>query len=1026
MAKQSSLSKTIQWWGIIFLLVVGGSIIALDTTFSYRDFQARAAQFRTNYIDRQKEEVKQEVELVVTMINYEQLLAEQATRDQIQVRVEEAYAVAENIYRQNQTTKNDTDIQQMIVDALRPIHHTRGRGYYFITRMDGIKILFADKPEIEGRNLLDMQDTHGQYVIKDIIAIATRSGEGFYEYHWTKPGAEGNDFKKISFVKLFEPYGWIIGTGLYVDDVDKQIKNNLLSLISRVRFGQEGYIFVDCFNGDALVSNGKLLDEPKKLWQSFNGDPEEVKAIFAKEYDTALLPEGDYINYGWQKLTTADHKSAKTSFICGIPELQWIVGAGFYHDDVEADIAMMRTKLNSQIRRKITFSSLVFAGILTLFLFFFSRLNHQLKNDFNLFLSFFNRATHFDEKIDLNQVHFAELDQMAKNANQMLQDKDLAQQELQQSEIKYRDLIENSPDIHYQTDMEDNIVYISRSVQRLSGYTVEELVGRKMADCYATPGERDAFLTVLKKDGYINDFITQLQCKDGSFCWTSSNAQFYKDNNGNILGVDGISRDVTQRIQTERLLRDREAKLESILQAASTGIGVMVNRVFQEVNQRFCDMVGYSEPELLGKDSRMVYPSDEEHARVGREQMAFIHEPSVITVETLLRHKSGSIINTLVSWSLLHADNIEAGIVFNVLDISEQKQLEEQLFQTQKMESIGNLAGGVAHDFNNILTVINMHSEVAMMELDEGSELFQDIEEIHKASIRAANLTRQLLTFSRKQTIAPRTVDINSLFTDMGKMLSRLISEDIHLETSLDIHVGSIYADPGQLEQIIMNLVVNARDAIQAEPEGGEKLIQISTSEVLLDQDHVVAHPASTPGWYVQLQVADSGCGMSEEVREHIFEPFYTTKGVGEGTGMGLATVYGIVKQNNGLIDVSSELRRGTTFKVYWPRQADEVAAQVVEVEAEKVRGGSETILLVEDEPQLREVICRQLQKAGYTVIKAENGQLALELATNYSGMIDLLFTDVVMPLMGGKELSDKIKVLYPRIPAIPVLRLVA
>jgi CheY-like chemotaxis protein len=307
---------------------------------------------------------------------------------------------------------------------------------------------------------------------------------------------------------------------------------------------------------------------------------------------------------------------------------------------------------------------------------------------------------------------------------------------------------------------------------------------------------------------------------------------------------------------------------------------------------------------------------------------------------------------------------------------------------------------------------------MAMMELDEASELFQDLEEIHKAGERAANLTRQLLIFSRKQTIVPRTVDINKVLADMDKMLSRLISEDIHLETSLDVHVGSIYADPGQLEQIIMNLVINARDAIQAQPEGGEKLIQISTSEVLLDQDHVVDHPASIPGWYVQLQVADSGCGMSEEVREHIFEPFYTTKGVGEGTGMGLATVYGIVKQNNGLIDVSSEPRQGTTFKIYWPRQVDEVA-QVIEVEAEEVKGGSETILLVEDELQLRKVICLQLQKAGYTVIKAENGQLALELAINYSGMIDLLFTDVVMPLMGGNELSDKIKAIYPEIPII-------
>ena len=747
-------------------------------------------------------------------------------------------------------------------------------------------------------------------------------------------------------------------------------------------------------------------------------------------------------------------------------------------------------------------------------------------------------AKPIDEHVLTAQVKTAL--QIKESEDQLRRQKDLLEttmqektRDLQASEIKYRVLADDSPDIRYQTDMEGNIIYISRSVNRIFGYRVEEVMGRKITDLYKTPEDRDVLLAALQKDGYINDFVAQLQRKDGSLCWFSSNAQFYKDDDGTILGVDGIVRDVNQHIQAELLLQNREAKLKSIMQAASAGIGVVVNRVFQEVNQRFCDMVGYSEPELLEKNARLVYPSDEEYARASRKLMAFIHKPSIIIDEISLRHKNGSLINTLVSWSLFNEDNMAAGIVFNALDISEQKRtwnkfvasekrfrtmmeamsdpvyihsddyrvkymnpamikrtgrdasgekcfkalhdfgepcpwcvekdesqgkyfesdivspidnhsyhishspmvskdgsvsnmvifrdtteikkLEAQLSQSQKMESIGNLAGGIAHDFNNILTIINIHSEVVQMELEEGSELWLDVDEIRKAGERAANLTRQLLAFSRKQMIMPKSVNINKVIADLGKMLGRLISEDISLETSLDEAVGMIYADPGQLDQIIINLVINARDAIKKEPDSTKKTIRISTSQVFLDDEYVAFHQGSSSGWHLQLQVEDNGCGMSDEVRNHIFEPFYTTKGVGEGTGMGLATVYGIVKQNQGNIYTYSEPGLGTTFKLYWPIM--KVAGTEVVVELpERGSGGNEVILLAEDNAQVRKIISRQLRGAGYTIIEAENGLDALKKANAYQGEIDLLFTDVIMPLIGGKKLSAKIIKIYPDI----------
>ncbi len=365
---------------------------------------------------------------------------------------------------------------------------------------------------------------------------------------------------------------------------------------------------------------------------------------------------------------------------------------------------------------------------------------------------------------------------------------------------------------------------------------------------------------------------------------------------------------------------------------------------------------------------------------------------------------------------LFDAENKIIEIVHCAKDVTEQKILSEQLFQSQKMESIGKLAGGIAHDFNNILTVINIHAEVALMELEKESELWVDVDEIRKAGERAANLTRQLLAFSRKQMIMPRALNINHLISNMEKMLGRLISEDIKLEFNLGKKVGKIHADPSQLDQIIMNLVVNARDAIKNRPETSKKSITISTSEVFLDKNYVAENLGSSCGRHLKLQVEDSGCGMTREVQRQVFEPFFTTKEIGQGTGLGLATVYGIVKQNQGSINVYSKPGRGTTFKIYWPVMQEEEAETTENQELTTTIGGSEVILLAEDSDQLRKISCRRLREAGYTVIEASHGKEALDKIKNYPDKIDLLFSDVIMPIMGGKELSEKIRVIYPDI----------
>jgi signal transduction histidine kinase len=334
---------------------------------------------------------------------------------------------------------------------------------------------------------------------------------------------------------------------------------------------------------------------------------------------------------------------------------------------------------------------------------------------------------------------------------------------------------------------------------------------------------------------------------------------------------------------------------------------------------------------------------------------------------------------------------------------------EAQLRQAQKLEAVGRLAGGVAHDFNNILTVITGHSELLLKQLADDDPRRKNAEQIEKSAFFAAALTRQLLTFSRKQVIEPRVLNPNAVVLDVEKMLRRLIGEDIEFRTVLDPAAGNIKADPGQLEQVIMNLAVNARDAM---PTGGK--LTVATANTSLDENYLKHFPDLSAGDYVMLAVTDTGIGMSEEVKAHLFEPFFTTKPAGKGTGLGLATCFGIVKQNTGHINLYSELGRGTTFKIYFPRVQSALEPVRVPAQPATVAGGRETVLVVEDEPAVRELAAFALREKGYTVFEAVNGEEGLRVARQHEGKIDLVLTDVIMPVMGGKEMADHLRTSHP------------
>jgi two-component system cell cycle sensor histidine kinase/response regulator CckA len=371
--------------------------------------------------------------------------------------------------------------------------------------------------------------------------------------------------------------------------------------------------------------------------------------------------------------------------------------------------------------------------------------------------------------------------------------------------------------------------------------------------------------------------------------------------------------------------------------------------------------------------------------------------------------KDGRKVMLEVSPRLVLKDGQAVGVQGIARDVTQRRHLEEQLAHAQRMEAIGHLAGGVAHDFNNLLTVVTGYSELVLRRLDAESPVRQEIEQIKKAGERATTLTRQLLAFSRKQMLQPRVLDLNAVLSDVEHLLRRLIGENIQLTMVLGPDLKRVKADPGQMEQIIMNLAVNARDAM---PQGG--MLTVGTANVVLDDDYANQHVDVKPGQYVMLAVSDTGIGMDDHTRSHIFEPFFTTKVKGKGTGMGLSTVYGIVKQSGGYVWVYSEPNQGSTFKIYLPRIDDPIETQDAANLAEELSAGVETVLLVEDEEAVRSLVCKVLRASGYTVLESLNPADALRIAREHPDPIHLLLTDVVMPQMSGREVANQVIVLRP------------
>ncbi|MBU0993057.1 MAG: PAS domain S-box protein [Proteobacteria bacterium] len=585
---------------------------------------------------------------------------------------------------------------------------------------------------------------------------------------------------------------------------------------------------------------------------------------------------------------------------------------------------------------------------------------------------------------------------------------------LRRSESMQRKMVANIGDVIAIISQTAINTYKSPNIERLFGWRPEDVVGKSTWDIVHPDdleSTQDFFGTLMREPNAFGTTECRYKCKDGSYRWiefTGSNLLHDQD----IRGILGNYHDIMERKQAEETLRESETRFKALHNASFGGIAIHDKGIILDCNQGLSEMTGYSVNELIGMNGLLLL-AEKSRDTVMTHILAGYEKP----YEAMGLHKNGTEFPVrLEARNIPYKGKNVRTVEFR--DITEQKRAEEErktlrdeLIQAQKMESVGRLAGGVAHDYNNMLSVILGYTELALDKVEPSESLYDDLKEIFKAAKRSTEITRQLLAFARKQTIAPKVLDINGIVERMFKMLRHLIGEDLDIVWRPASRLWPVKIDPSQIEQILANLCVNARDAI-----GGVGKVTIETQSMTCDKAFCDTHAGVSAGDFVVLAVSDDGCGMDKETLDNIFEPFFTTKDVNEGTGLGLATVYGIVKQNNGFINVYSEPGKGTTFRIYLPRHAGEAMEVSAEAVQEIPHSRGEMVLLVEDESAIRKMGQMMLEKLGYQVLSAGTPDDAVRLAGEHKGEIHLLITDVVMPGMNGRELAGRLHALYPDI----------
>lgn len=878
MKKKRSLIGMIQF-GVCLLTSL--SVIAIGSLWlneSIKYSQSQKKEIRETYLDSRKSEIKKEVHHVIRYVEHERSRLEKRIQKEVQNRTEEAYQIAQHIYEQNEKNLNRREIAKLIHDALYAVSWNEGEGYYFAEDMAGFERINRNNPELEGQNIIDIQDSNGKYLVKDILAVAqSEAKEGFTTYFWNRPTSPGKSVSKISYVKYFKPLDWVIGNGTYLDDEENRIKKEVIERIEEIAFFNERYMFVGTLEGVVMSGPGK----GKKMWDV--ADENGLKIV--QELIKKAKNGGGFVNYVMPKLK-GQRADPKISYSTLIPGWNWYIGTGVYVDSIEDEIASQQ----EAIKKSIYQISIQVMLVLCLFLLFsylliwlFAR---KVRNNFDLFFKFFKKSAFEQLTIPQEKVSFREFDLLAKLANQMVADRQNAEQAKDASEERFRRIIENITDVYFETGLDGIISYCSPSCFDLTGYSQKELTGENASLLYNNINDRKLLLTPLKKEGKVQGLELVFKGKNGDLYDVSFNAELAFDKDGKPSKIKGTIRDVTS------------------------------------ANKK-----------------------------------------------------------------------------------------KEQLQRSKKMEAIGLMAGGVAHDLNNILSGIIGYPELLLRTLPENSDLRTPLTAIHESGQRAATVVADLLTVARGAASIRESQNLNKLIDEYINSPEcenlRGLYPGVKYHSQFKAAQSFISCSSVHVKKCLMNLVINAAEAI-----ADKGTVTLCTFNVSVDDAKGLKYGISA-GEYVVLSIQDTGPGISENDLKHIFEPFYTKKKMGRsGTGLGLAVVWNTMEDHDGKVLVESS-EKGTCFYLYFPVKNEEDTLQREDDKTEVEASNGEHLLVVDDESQLRDIASQMLESCGYVVDSAGSGESAIEFVKN--NPVDLIVLDMLMdPGINGYQTYKEILKIYP------------
>ena len=995
---------------VLSLLVLSIGVICIVN--EYKQMQLECRRFEEDFIHARQEEIAREVRDCIDFIDYMKAQTENRVERQLIARISRAHELAEHLWLTFHNIKSTIEIKQIIWECLSSPRFNDGKDYFFVLAADGSELRFPHRPDFIGRALDDIQDAKARQIGWDLIEIATSIQEGMYYNRGPKPDVPGRNYPKITYVKHFAPIDWVIGTSTYLDDMEKKIKAEVLRRIQHIRLAEDQYLFVLDFNGNMLSH-----PDPSLIGRNIidMADPSGFP-IIRELIRAARRPAGGFVRYGWQK-PQSDAVTGKMSYALSFPEWKWLVATGIHLDDMDREIAERTLLFRQGMQRQITSILFLFTvAILVVVMIarFFSR---KLQLATETFIRFFAESSNSYQTISSETLVFREFKTLARFANRMARRQMQAEKDLKESRRKLETLLGNLPGMAYRrlNDADGTFEFVSQGGANLTGYHPGELAdnGGISYGCLIHNMDRDDVWNRIRDAlaaGKSYRIVYRIRTKSGGEKWVWEQGGAVAPATGEPDVLEGLIVDISDRKAVEDQLRESEERFRAIFETAEDAIFLKnKERQYTLVNPSMKRLFGVGASEIIGRTTADYF--DGELDNQFREQD--------------LRALRGEIVDQEISFSVngsyrtfqtilvpMHDDRGEiTGLCGISRDVTETRLLEARLRQGQKMEALGTLAGGIAHDFNNILGAIMGYTEVALLKTTDPG-LQKNLNLVIGAADRAKELIWQILTFSRKNDLELKPVQMDTIVREALRLLRASLPSTIEIQQDFQ-STGRILADPTQIHQILMNLCTNAAQAMNS--SGGALFVGIR--DIAAGPKTAADYPGMNPGPHIQLTVRDTGHGMSPDVMERIFDPFFTTKNRGEGTGMGLSVVHGIVTRCGGTITVASEPGLGTAFDLFFPRV--DCGNPAESTPPAELPEGNEAVLFIDDEKDLTQAGREMLELLGYHVTAMTCCVSALKLFQSAPNLFDVVITDQTMPQMTGLELAEKMMSIRPDMPII-------